>query len=434
MNTSASAVLSSAKSWLEASGAKGFDLIFNSTGRADLAVAGDIVSFGLYVHNKETNPTDAPAARIVDIPSLAKKHPAKLATFLTAVVKAHITKPFKFSPVHILFSDLIRPLKEIAAAEVIVVKTTRPEHIRVDPAAQLFDPRKTYLLVGGCSELDVGITVWMFTHGAHHIYLTSRRGRKALSPVGKLYLRDINNKGGDARAIACDALSKTDMAKLIRTAESVGPLGGIMLMTVVLRDSAFANLTQQHFDDAYQSKAAALNVILELVDLNKVDFNLLFSTVGTVFGNAGQAPYLAAQLYLDKIAETLPNTVSMSIPPITDSGIFKALVQSTKGVVNTGKLRKIGTTTAQVCEFMGDYIVCKIPHYTTQVHHPRVHRFGNVLSVCKHPPEVQICSVILWCDVKHVKVLTPRPYGLSKYNPWAKSRYLATKPLSGIII
>jgi len=301
VNTSASAVLSSAKSWLEASGAKGFDLIFNSTGRADLAVAGDIVSFGLYVHNKETNPTDAPAARIVDIPSLAKKHPAKLATFLTAVVKAHITKPFKFSPVHILFSDLIRPLKEIAAAEVIVVKTTRPEHIRVDPAAQLFDPRKTYLLVGGCSELDVGITVWMFTHGAHHIYLTSRRGRKALSPVGKLYLRDINNKGGDARAIACDALSKTDMAKLIRTAESVGPLGGIMLMTVVLRDSAFANLTQQHFDDVYQSKAAALNVILELIDLNKVDFNLLF-TVGTVFGNAGQAPSLATQLYLDKIA------------------------------------------------------------------------------------------------------------------------------------
>ena len=190
MNTSASAVLSSAKRWLEASGAEGFDLIYNSTGRADQAVAGDIVSsFGLYVHNKETNkpvklPTDAPAARIVDIPSLAKKHPAKLATFLSAVVKAHATKPFKLSPVPVSFSHLVRPLKEITAAEVIVVKTTRPEHIRVDPAAQLFDPRKTYLLVGGCSELGVGITVWMFTHGAHHIYLTSRRGRKALSPVG----------------------------------------------------------------------------------------------------------------------------------------------------------------------------------------------------------------------------------------------------------
>jgi len=62
----------------------------------------------------------------------------------------------------------------------------------------------------------------MFNHGARHIYLTSRRGRKALSPLDTLYLRDINNKGGDAQAISCDALSKTDTAKLIETAESVG--------------------------------------------------------------------------------------------------------------------------------------------------------------------------------------------------------------------
>ena len=375
MNASPSTVLLSAKNWLEARDAEGFDLIFNSTGRVDLAVVGDIVSsFGLYVHNKETSDpvrlsTDAPATRIVDITTLVKKHPAKLATFLSAVLDAHITKPFKLSPVPISFSDLVHPVEDITAAQVLVIKPTRPEHVRVDPAAQLFDPRKTYLLVGGCSELGVGIAVWMFNHGACHIYLTSRRGRKALSPVSKLYLRDMNNKGGDARAISCDALSKTDMTELIQTAESVGPLGGIMLMTVVLRDSAFANLTQDHFDDVYQSKVAALNVILELVDLNKVDFNLLFSTIGTVFGNAGQAAYLAAQLYLDKIAETLPNTTSMSFPPITDSGIFKSLVQSAKGGANTGKLSKVGMTTAQVCEFIGDSIIRRIPHYLPLLNH-----------------------------------------------------------------
>jgi acyl carrier protein len=142
-----------------------------------------------------------------------------------------------------------------------------------------------------------------------------------------------------------------------------------MLMTVVLRDSAFGNLTQQHFDDVYQSKIAALNVIRELVDLNKIDFNLLFSTVGTVFGNAGQAAYLTAQLYLDKIAETLPNTISMSIPPIMDSGIFKALVRSNKGGVNTTKLSMVGMSTAQVCEFIGDSIIRRIPHYLPLLNH-----------------------------------------------------------------
>ena len=111
MNASASTALSSAKDWLEARGAEGFDLIFNSTGRPDLTVVGDIVSsFGLYVHNKETNepvrlPTHAPAARIVDTATLINKHPAKLAAFLGAVLHAHVIKPFKLSPVPISFSD-----------------------------------------------------------------------------------------------------------------------------------------------------------------------------------------------------------------------------------------------------------------------------------------------------------------------------------------
>ena len=73
--------------------------------------------------------------------------------------------------------------------------------------------------------------------------------------------------------------------------------------------------------------------------------------------------------YLDKIAEKLPNTISMSFPPITDSGIFKRLVQSTKGGAGTGKLGKVGMTTPQVCEFIGDSIIRKIPHYLPLLGH-----------------------------------------------------------------
>ena len=304
VNASPTTALASARSWLKGSGLESFDIIFNTSGSSDLAIVEDLLStFGFYVHYKHSAepvklPAGVPSARIVDIVSLIKGYPTKLSSFLGAILSAHSTTPFKLSPVTVSFSDLARPVENINSGQVLVIKTTRPGSVRVDPAGQLFDPRKVYLLIGGCSEFGIGITVWMFNHGARHIYLTSRRGRKALSPVDKLYLRDINNKGGDAKALSVDALSKEDMARLLKESEAVGPLGGIMLMTVVLRDSSFANLTQQHFDDVYQSKVAALNVILDLVDLTKVDFNLLFSTIGTVFGNAGQSPYLAAQLYV----------------------------------------------------------------------------------------------------------------------------------------
>ena len=304
LNATAVTALASARAWLKSSGLECFDIVFNTSGRSDLAIVEDVLSaFGFYVHYKNSAepvklPADAPSARVVDIVSLIKKYPTKLASFLCSILKAHSTTPFKLSPVTISFSDLVRPVEDITSGQVLVVNTTRPSDVRIDPAAQLFDPRKVYLLIGGCSEFGIGITVWMFNHGARHIYLTSRRGRKALSQVDKLYLRGLNNEGGDVKALSVDALNKDSMAKFIKESEVIGPIGGIMLMTVVLRDSSFANLTQQHFDDVYQSKVAALNVILDLVDLTKIDFNLLFSTIGTVFGNAGQAPYLVAQLYV----------------------------------------------------------------------------------------------------------------------------------------
>jgi hypothetical protein len=45
---------------------------------------------------------------------------------------------------------------------------------------------------------------------------------------------------------------------------------------------------------------------------------------------------------LDKIAEKLPNMISTSFLPTTDSGTFKRLVQSTEGGTNAGKLSKVG--------------------------------------------------------------------------------------------
>jgi hypothetical protein len=67
--------------------------------------------------------------------------------------------------------------------------------------------------------------------------------------------------------------------------------------------------------------------------------------------------------YLDRVADTLPNTISMSFPPITDSGIFKRLVVASKGRANTSQLTKTGMTTAQVCNFIGDSLIRRIPHY-----------------------------------------------------------------------
>ena len=96
--------------------------------------------------------------------------------------------------------------------------------------------------------------------------------------------------------IAADAVDRVKTAAVVAQAKEAGPIGGIFVMTVVLRDAKFTNLTQQSFDDVYRSKVAVLDTLCSCIDPAAIDFLLLFSTIGSVFGNAGQAAYCASQL------------------------------------------------------------------------------------------------------------------------------------------
>ena len=114
--------------------------------------------------------------------------------------------------------------------------------------------------------------------------------------VDNLYIHYLHSKGVQVEVSVVDAVSKEKTAAVIEQAKKAGPIGGVFIMTVVLLDAKFTNLTQQSFDDVYESKVTALNTLLGCIDPATIDFILHFSTIGSVFGNAGQAAYCASQL------------------------------------------------------------------------------------------------------------------------------------------
>ncbi|KIK92693.1 hypothetical protein PAXRUDRAFT_146735 [Paxillus rubicundulus Ve08.2h10] len=352
--------------WVRSGTASQFDVIFNAGGKKTYARGSEYLSpFGSYIHNQcgegPEIPSGLASSHILDINRFAAASPAFLAPAVLALLQSHASEPFKLRSQTVAMSAYHGSGPKDVDSVVIV-----PDHglpLRVDPAGQLFNPRKSYILVGGCSELGVRITEWMALHGARHIFLTSRRGPRGLTKVDNLYIHYLRGQGIQVEVIAADAIDRKQTAAVTEQASKVAPIGGIFVMTVVLRDGKFTNLTQQSFDDVYQSKVAVLDTLLSCITPSALDFILLFSTIGSVFGNAGQAAYCASQLYLDRIADILPNTISMSFPPITDSGIFKRLVLATKGRANTSQLTKTGMTTAQVCNFIGDSLIRKIAHY-----------------------------------------------------------------------
>ncbi|EIW85840.1 hypothetical protein CONPUDRAFT_80229 [Coniophora puteana RWD-64-598 SS2] len=361
-----------ARGWFAVNKVTAFDLVFNAGGQSTFARGANTLSaLGSYIHHhlgdeSPVLPVGAPSTHVVSVSKLVESSPHAVAPLVSTILEAHASQAFRLRIKNLsLDGSAIDDTKDVNAVVTSLegAGSALVASARINPARQLFDPRKSYILLGGCSELGVRIADWMARHGARHIFMTSRRGAKGLTKVDGLYNHHWRLKGVQIEVIAADAVSKADTQALVEKASAAGPIGGVFVMTVVLRDGKFTNLSQGSFDDVYTSKVTVLNTLLECVDPASMDFILLFSTIGSVFGNAGQAAYCAAQLYLDRVADVLPNTISMSFPPITDSGIFKRLVLASKGKANTAQLTKTGMTTAQVCNFIGDSLIRRIAHY-----------------------------------------------------------------------
>ncbi|KAF8800322.1 hypothetical protein BYT27DRAFT_6834852 [Phlegmacium glaucopus] len=362
------------QTWLSENKLSGFDIVFNLLGSSMNATIFDLLTpTGQYIHNKSNTvdqvkiPSGAPMTRVIDVPKLVELCPSNIASSLGSLLTAHISTPFKLQSQSTSVSHLSGSTgPSVPKSEVLVATpdVPRPIHIK---SGQLFNPRKSYILVGGSSELGVRISVWMATRGARHIILTSRRGPAALGKMDKVYLRHLQLMDVTMDVIAADARSGEDMTGVVVHANNTAPIGGVFLMTVVSHDGMFSGMKQESFDDVYFSKVIALHTFLKIVNPAALDFLLLFSTIGSVFGNAGQSAYCASQLYLDRIAESLPNTVSISLPPISDSGMFKRLLQSSKGRSSSKMAMKIGVTTAQACDFIADSIIRQISHYVPAI-------------------------------------------------------------------
>lgn len=179
-------------------------------------------------------------------------------------------------------------------------------------SVNLFDSHKSYLLVGGIGSLGLYMTLWMYKvlslisslrirhlteceqHGARHITLTSRSGQSTLDRAGDWvsqrilhHLRTLSDL--TIQTLAADAASANDMATVLSTLSA--PLGGCMLLSVLLNDRLFVSHTQESFERVFPPKVQAFEVLERVVDLNTLDFLVTFSSVSGMFGNAGQTNY-----------------------------------------------------------------------------------------------------------------------------------------------
>ncbi|OJA18266.1 hypothetical protein AZE42_05820 [Rhizopogon vesiculosus] len=196
--------------------------------------------------------------------------------------------------------------------EIITAKAGELVHVK----NYLFSAEKAYLLVGGVGSLGVQIAQWMYKNGAREIVLTSRSGRAGIWRKGDTVSQRIityleTRPDLKLRIEAIDALCEPDMRALVQGLQS--PLGGCMLLSMVLADGFFSGLSAENFNAPFNAKIGAFDALSNVIDMKKLDFLISFSSVSALFGNAGQTNYAAANTMVDARLRDMPNAFSIGM-------------------------------------------------------------------------------------------------------------------------
>ncbi len=146
-----------------------------------------------------------------------------------------------------------------------------------------------------------------------------------MPPEAATAIQEIETAGTTVLTRACDVTDHRALAGLLKDIERTGPpLRGVLHAAAVYDDSLARTMTLQQLERVLAPKLTGTINLFELTRGYPLDFIVLFSSVTTLFGNPGQTAYVAANHFLEAIAEQQraagQPAFCASFGPIADAG------------------------------------------------------------------------------------------------------------------
>jgi amino acid adenylation domain-containing protein len=297
----------------------GIDLVLNSLpGEAIPRGIGILATGGRFLEiGKRDIYADAPlglhglrnniAFFAIDLDQLFKKQAARMGAALRDLVPRFESGALLPLPVTVHAADdapaAFRAMQQARHVGKIVISYS-PGPARAlppDEGTVRFDRDATYWLAGGLGGFGLEIARWLAARGAGTLVLGGRSA--GLSTAAAAVVAEIERAGTTVHLVPADITRPAEVRRVLGLiAETMPPLKGIFHTAMILQDKLLVDLDRETLDRVLEPKLlGGWNLHHESAGI-PLDHFVLFSSLSSVFGHAGQANYAAANAALDGLA------------------------------------------------------------------------------------------------------------------------------------
>ena len=289
---------------MAATGGRGVDLVLNS-------LAGDFIPRSLSVLaeggrffeiGKSGLLTDEQAAKlgggrqyfVIDWGEDARRDPALIRKLLDELMAAFADGSLSPLP-HRDFA-----LQDAVSAFRFMQHARHIGKVVVTQAQNQIRPDATYLIVGGLRGLGLLVAEWLVEKGARHLMLAGRGGA---SPAATEIVNRLRELGAQVLTAQADVSRVEEVSRVLSEIESsMPPLRGVIHSAGVLEDGALLNQTWERFAKVLAPKVDGAWHLHTLTQDKPLDFFVMFSSVASLLGSAGQGNHAAANMFEDMLA------------------------------------------------------------------------------------------------------------------------------------
>ncbi|KAI0023479.1 6-methyl salicylic acid synthase [Xylariomycetidae sp. FL0641] len=176
-------------------------------------------------------------------------------------------------------------------------------------------PEGTYLITGGLGALGLQVAEWLAEKGARRLVLLSRRGllpRREWASLGADNalqeavgsIQKLERAGASVHAVALDIGAPDAAARLTEVLDRLAlpPVLGVVHAAGALENELIAEATAGAFSRVLAPKVSGALALHEAFPVGALDWLVLFSSCGQLFGFPGQGSYGAGNAFLDAVA------------------------------------------------------------------------------------------------------------------------------------